>query len=192
MKSFKFIAAGIILAIVCFFSLFILEMTKTPKLAEQKHERERVISEAKAAKKKLEKFRKNNTDLENTDKYVKKMVLADETAVLAAIREISILARENGLKDSELNYINPDNPATMGQAGGADINPDLARTMGLTKAKAVFVVAKFKSDFASLLNYLKDVYALKTVFSVEQISISRDEKIMPLQDIYLLLAVYMY
>jgi hypothetical protein len=62
----------------------------------------------------------------------------------------------------------------------------------LAKSKAIFVSIKFKSGFGSLLNYLKDVYALKTVFSVEQVSISRDEKIMPLQNIYLLLALYMY
>jgi hypothetical protein len=191
MKSFKFIILGLILATVGFFSLFIFEMGKTPKLIDQKHDREHIIDEAKSAKKKLEKLRKDNAELKAADNYVKKMILADESSVLTAIKEISLLAEKDGFADPEFYYINTDSPATITQAGVA-VDYDLARSMGLMKAKAVFVSIKFKSGFASLLNYLKDVYALKTVFSVEQISISRDEKIMPLQNISLLLALYMY
>jgi hypothetical protein len=166
-------------------------MGKTPKLIDQKHDREHIIDEAKSAKKKLEKLRKDNAELKAADNYVKKMILADESSVLTAIKEISLLAEKDGFADPEFYYINTDSPATITQAGVA-VDYDLARSMGLMKAKAVFVSIKFKSGFASLLNYLKDVYALKTVFSVEQISISRDEKIMPLQNISLLLALYMY
>jgi len=192
MKSFKLIIAGIVLAIVVFFTLFILEMAKTPKLAEQKHEHEKIISEAKVAKKKLEKFRKDITELNNLDSYVKTMVLPDEAAVLGVIKEASLLAGKDGLKDPEIYYINPDRPASAMQGGSINLNADLARSMGLAKSKAVFVSLKFKGGFVSLLNYLKDVYALKAAFSVEKVSIDRDDAILPLQNMYLLLALYMY
>ena len=192
MKSFKFIVIGFVLAIAGFSTLFVFEMAKTPKLTEQKHERERLISEAKAAKKKLEKLQRESKELTDVDSYVKTLVLADETAVLSAIKEISLLAEKDGLRDLELYYLNPDRPSMLPNSGGANFNPDTARNMGLTKAKAVFISMRFKSDFTALLNYLKDVYRLKTAFSVEQISIRRDTAIMPLQDIHLLLAVYMY
>jgi len=192
MKSFKIIISGLILITIAFSGLFFLEMGKTPKLTEQKHEREHIIDEAKSAKKKLEKLRKDSAELRDADNYVKKMILPDEAAVLTAIKEISLLAEKDGFASPEFYYINTDNPATVTQAGSINLDYDLARTMGLTKSKAIFVSIKCKSGFSSLLNYLKDVYALKTVFSVEQILISRDEKIMPMQSIYLLLALYMY
>jgi len=192
MKSFKFIIAGFVLVTIGFSSLFVLEIMKKPKLIEQKHEREQIISDAQAAKKKLEKIHKEGNELKDADDYVKKMVVADEASALAAIKDISLLAEKNGLEGLELYYVNPDSPGATAQAGGVAINTDLSHSMGLIKAKAVFVSARFKSDYASVLNYLKDIYALQTAFSVEQISISRDEKIMPLQSVQLLLALYIY
>jgi hypothetical protein len=189
MKSFKFIIVGLILVTIGFAALFVVEMAKTPKLIEQKHERENIIGEAQSAKKKLEKFKSDSNELKDADDYVKKMVLADEASALAAIREMSLLAEKDGLKGLEIRYVNPDSGAQPGDVGAGS---DLPRSMGLVRSKVVFVSAQFESDFVSLLKYLKDIYALKAASSVEQVAISRDEKIMPLQRMRLSLALYIY
>jgi len=190
-KSFKLIILGLILAVTTFLGLFIWEMAKAPKLIEEKSEREHLIHEARAARRKLEKIRLEICELKTTEDYVRQLIIPDDAAAILTIKEISRLAQTNGLKDLEFNYIPQDSTNKLPASGGS-VTLGLAQAMGLAKAKAVYVSAQFKSDFNSLLKYLKDLYGMKAVSSIEMVAITRDQAIMPLQKMSLLLALYMY
>jgi len=192
MRWFKFMFTGLVLLAIAFFAMFIAEMSRAPSLERKKEHKEKIILDAAVAKKKLETLRKEIDRLASASLYVKKMILADDSAAMEAIKDISRLAVKNGLKDVDIFYSDQNNDGVLAQAGALVLDKDLARTFGLRKARPVFMAIRFEGDYGSLLAFAGDIYDMKTVFSLEQVSIERDDAIMPLQRIFILAAAYMY
>ena len=192
MRWFKWALIAAVLMTVLFFLLFILELTRTPKLAAQKSEKEKIIIEAAQSKKKLEKIRRDIDELENAAQYVKGMVLTDEAAALSAIKTISSLAARNGLKDVEIYYSSKGDYAVVAPAGALASGVNLAKAFGLQKAKPILIGLKFEGSYSSLVRLIEDLYNMQAVLSLEQLSITRSEGIMPLQKMFILVAAYMY
>jgi len=187
MKSFKFIIIGIILAIISFFALMFIQMRESVTLEKTREEKQKVIMEASAAKKKLAKMERDLNELKEASQFVKKMILPDDAAVLSFMRDISICVGNNALKKLEFAYSPNFKPPA-----GVLVNSDLGRAYGLKNSKASFIAMNFEGDYVSFGNFMKDLYSFKTVVSVENISIKRDSAIMPRQKIFLVIAVYMY
>ncbi len=187
MKGFNFIIGGALLLVAIFGALFLRETAYTKALKAEKEEKQKVILEATTAKRKLEKLQTELKELKEASTYVKKMILADDAAVLVAIKDLSRLAAKNGFKNIEFSYVNP----AAGKGSAAELT-DPAHAFGLKKAKPVFVVANFDASYSALAAFLKSVYDKKVVFSLERLSIKRSAQIIPRQNVSLLLAVYMY
>lgn len=196
-----------IAAIVILGSIFLWQLVVGSKLQQALTAKNDELHSAQRASKRLKRLEWQTKELEQIEKEINEKAPLDEKHPFSLIKTLAAISDSLGLRRSVFsikeaksapstqNALNTDQQqeALMQEAspqeGQSSEQPPAEQTIGLTP---VYFEMSFEATFGQLLKFLEEILTLKRIVSVEEISITRDKKIIPCQKITLQLTTYTF
>ncbi len=196
MKSFKIwgFITGLLFIIGVIFLIFAWK--KNTSLKVEKSNRLLNVQESKEKVKDFENIQKEIDRLNLEAAQIREMVSDTEVNPLAFIKDISLLMKLLGIKNPEFVYgqnaeadnfkiQNSKNAPQQGNAADFSVAEEYA-------LKKQLIQINFECKFSQAVDFLKEIFKLKKLVSVEKLKIERDLNSSPRQKVNITLTTYVF
>lgn len=197
MKSFKLILIIIGIFIAVFSTLLVLEVRTFSGLKEAIAEKSSRIAEAKKTQKESTELEQEVLKLQQEVKEVEYKIPKGEVKPLRLFEEITLLAYKQGMKNvSFTSGEEEDGEAPLESAGAPEeFDEDYSAAPGAPNSiqvKPLVFTMECESEYQTLLTFLKELFAMERIVTVESVRVERVQDLIPRQKVTLKLTTYTF
>jgi hypothetical protein len=171
-----------LLALLAVF-IFILQLRSNSALNKDLSSKKAELKDIQSASRKMEDLERKSQDLKQKENRMLRRVVVGDTQPLGLIKAITGSASKMGLRKISFDL------KTASSGSGKDKKAAPAAGAG---PQPVHFVMKFNATFPQALKFIKELYGLERIVSVEGIEMSRNKEILPYQSVTLNLAAYYF